>query len=131
MNGIATERIPAQAISGSPVETLKRRSDFVRLQKGFRRSTPVFGLQAGPSPTGAGRFGFTVTRKVGTATERNRIRRRLKAAARAAIGAVTPGFDVVIVARRDCLSVPFAELSGALAAEIAVANRRLGHPPKI
>jgi len=107
------------------VATLKRRADFVRLQKGLRRSTPVFGLQAGPSPVGVGRFGFTVTKKTGSATERNRIRRRLKAAAQRATAGSLPGFDVVIVARRACLHEPFASLSRSLAVEIAAAARRL------
>lgn len=129
MSGCATDRFPAQARSGSPVETLKRRADFVRLAKGVRRSNPVFGLQAGPAMSGAGRFGFTVTKKVGTATERNRIRRRLKAAAALAAGTEVRSFDVVIVARRDCLAVPFNALASSLAAEIAAVGQRLR--PKI
>jgi len=125
VGGDATDRDPAQGRSGQPVATLKRRADFVRLQKGLRRSTPVFGLQAGPSPVGVGRFGFTVTKKTGSATERNRIRRRLKAAAQRATAGSLPGFDVVIVARRACLHEPFASLSRSLAVEIAAAARRL------
>lgn len=125
MSGDATDRDPAQGRSGPPVATLKLRADFVRLQKGVRRSTSVFGLQAGPSPVGAGRFGFTVTKKTGTATERNRIRRRLRAAAQRAAAGGAPDFDVVIVARRACLAEPFAALSHSLSAEIAAAARRL------
>lgn len=124
MTRVATDMVPPLARSGAVVDTLKRRADFVRLSKGLRRSTAAYGLQAGPADTGVGRFGFTVTKKVGTATERNRIRRRLKAAAQAA---APDGIDVdvVIVARRICLSEPFAALTTSLATQIAAASRRL------
>lgn len=67
-------------------------------------------------PGGAAlRFGFTVTKKVGTATERNRIRRRLREAVRMA----SPDFgaasgDFVLLARRDAIRVDFADLVAAL-----------------
>ena len=128
MTRVAADMVPAPARSGAAVITLKRRADFVRLSKGVRRSTPAFGIQAGPAAHGAGRFGFTVTKKVGTATERNRIRRRLKAAVKAALPDGL-AFDVVVVGRRNCLSEPFDSLVQGLATQISAASRRL--PPQI
>lgn len=108
------------------IATLKKRADFKRIAKGIRRNSIAFTLQAAPAGFGDGRFGLTVTRKIGTATERNRIRRRLKAAF-AALNA-TPGVDVVVLARRECLSRPFAMLEADLSATIAAAARKLSTP---
>lgn len=57
------------------------------------------------------RFGFTVTKKLGNAVVRNRIRRRLKAA----VTAVAPdlavdGHDYVLVARKAALDRPFTDI---------------------
>ncbi len=83
-------------------ETIKKRADFIAAQAGERASTPSFLLTRGvtPNPTGRLRVGFTVTRKIGKATVRNRIRRRLREAARRVFpveGAA--GFDYVLIAR--------------------------------
>jgi ribonuclease P protein component len=100
---------------------LKRRADFLSAAKGTRVQAAPFLLQAldrrdNRSP----RVGFTVTKKTGNAVERNRIRRRLRVAARSVISrAGRDGFDYVLVARRPALTSPFeamlAELERALA----------------
>lgn len=60
------------------------------------------------------RLGLTASRKVGHATKRNRIRRRLRAAAHDAfVGEDVPA-DVVAVARAEAISAPYAELVSAL-----------------
>jgi ribonuclease P protein component len=57
------------------------------------------------------RFGITVTKRVGHATERNRIRRRLRAAIQvAAVEHLGPSADVVVVGRRAILSVAYPVL---------------------
>ena len=63
----------------------------------------------------APRVGFTVTKKTGNAVERNRIRRRLREAAKKTMhvgGAARfqPGFDYVLIARREAISAPFPTL---------------------
>ena len=58
-----------------------------------------------------GRVGFTVARKVGTAVERNRVRRRLKEVVRLAAATGLPtGNDYVLVGRRAALSLPFEQI---------------------
>jgi ribonuclease P protein component len=95
------------------LERLKRRSDFVAAATGAKVPTAAFVLQArkrdDPGPV---RVGFTVSRKVGTATERNRVRRRLKEIVRlsAATGLLS-GHDYVLIGRRAALSQPFEQLS--------------------
>jgi ribonuclease P protein component len=57
------------------------------------------------------RIGFTVTRKLGGAAKRNRIRRRLKEAVRVgAQGCFRAGHDYVIVGRSTTAERPFAKL---------------------
>lgn len=95
---------------------------------------PAFTLQArqrdAVGESGQPRFGLTVTRKTGTATERNRIRRRLREALRggAAVEA-RPDHDYVIVARREALSLPFAAMVGDVTRAIARIHRDK-QPPK-
>jgi len=58
------------------------------------------------------RFGYTVTRKMGSAVLRNRIKRRLREAVRLKAAAfATPGYDYVIISRHKALSCDFSELT--------------------
>ena len=57
------------------------------------------------------RFGFTVTKKLGPAVTRNRIRRRLKAAVSELAGeGAMAGFDYVVVARATAMKRPYTGL---------------------
>ena len=89
---------PAFAAQGvrPPVARLKKRADFLAAAKGRRQHQRCFVLQgrqrevAGEASENADapRFGFTVTKKVGNSVVRNRIRRRLREAARLADSAL-------------------------------------------
>jgi ribonuclease P protein component len=71
---------------------------------------------------GPPRVGFTVSRKVGGAVERNRVRRRLREIVRlSAAAGFRGGSDYVVVGRRAALALPFARL----AADLTGALRRL------
>lgn len=70
-------------------------------------------VEAGSDDTGGTRgprIGFTVTKKIGNAVVRNRIRRRLREAVRRAAAHAEPGTDYVIVARKAALTLPFKRL---------------------
>jgi ribonuclease P protein component len=114
---------PAHAVSPARIGRLRKRSQYLRVAKGARFHTKGFSLQSGPAEqvlgeqvpgeqtSGVSHFGFTVTRKVGNAVERNRMRRRLREALRLAPDlASKPGHDYVILARREALYLPFAGL---------------------
>jgi len=117
--------------------TLKCRKEFQSVRKGNRCATRAFVLEGRPRPTGAAkgeqaRFGFTVTRAMGGAVERNRIRRRLKAAVESVqMSHARLDFDYVVVARRPALDVNFAELARELATALARVHRprTAGKPP--
>jgi ribonuclease P protein component len=101
---------------GAPPGRLKRRAEFKRVSRGRRKSFAAFTLQSAPredaeTDPGCARVGLTVTKKTGNAVERNRIRRRLREALRAASPLEAEGdCDYVLMARREALSRRFAEL---------------------
>ena len=102
------------------MERLKQRADFLAAAAGAKAPGTAFVLQAraraDPAPS---RVGFTVSKKVGNAVERNRVRRRLREVVRLS-GAMArqTGHDYVLIGRRAALGAPFdrliAEFAGAL-----------------
>lgn len=133
--------------------TLKKRSEFLRIRGGSRWSTPSFVLEtkrrlsaepganiassaatgmtgpksAADTGTSPPRFGFTVTKQLGNAVVRNRIRRRLKSAIDLlADASARPGYDYVLIARLPALTRPFAELKK----ELEDALHRVHHAPQ-
>jgi ribonuclease P protein component len=108
------------------VEKLTRRKEFQAVARGRRVSRPGFVLQA-LSAGGAGppRFGFTVTRQIGNAVVRNRIRRRLREAVRiAGESAASAGTDYVLVGRRTALTLEFPRLVADLLSGLAALSGR-------
>jgi ribonuclease P protein component len=107
------------------MERLVRRADFLAAAAGRRAGAPTFTLQArARADETSPRVGLTVTKRAGTAVERNRIKRRLRAALRETVPmAGRPGFDYVILARRETISRPFALLKDDLSAAFARAHR--------
>jgi ribonuclease P protein component len=106
--------------------TLKRRKDFQLVRKGNRWSTREFVLEGRQRTAGGdqARFGFTVARAVGGAVERNRIRRRLKAAVKSVqMSHARHDFDYVIVARRLALEARFEDLVRELATALDRVHR--------
>jgi ribonuclease P protein component len=96
---------------------LKSRPQFLAVRKGETRRGRTFLLEVldRQQPDEAPRVGFTVTKKHGNAVERNRMRRRLKEAVRhSAAFAMKNGHDYVIVARREVLKTPFADMTAQL-----------------
>jgi ribonuclease P protein component len=89
------------------VERLRQRADFLAAAAAMKLPTAAFVLQVRKrNDEGPLRVGFTVSRRVGTAVERNRVRRRLKEVVRLCAG-LPAGNDYVLVGRREALSRPF------------------------
>lgn len=129
-----------------PIVTLKRRPEFLRVRGGARWGTLSLNVEArcrvpapllrmpDDSPAGATnvacdaspRFGFTVTKKLGNAVVRNRIRRRLREAVRqVAQRHGRNGADYVIFAREVALKCRFSDLTRDLETALERVNRRL------
>lgn len=101
---------------------LKKRREFLAAREGERRRGRLLLLEVHDrkAPDEAPRVGFTVTKKVGNAPVRNRVRRRLREAVRLAGAAeMQPGHDYVVVGRREVLGAEFSALQAELTARIA------------
>jgi ribonuclease P protein component len=101
--------------------TIKKRADFLAANGGLRATTPGFILLVRDRQDSdpAMRIGFTVTRKIGGAVVRNRMKRRFRALAREVVPAKgIAGADHVMIGRAKGIEREFAllrsELAGAL-----------------
>lgn len=99
----------------APARLLKR-AEFLAVRRGEKRRGRLFLVEAlDRGDGGVPRVGYTVTKKVGNAVVRNRIRRRLREAVRVhAAAEMAPGHDYVIVGREDALAAPFAQIKAEL-----------------
>ena len=113
------------------MERLKRRRDFLAAAAGASVSTPGFVVQERHrTDSGPARVGLTVSRKVGGAVERNRLRRQLREIVRlSAATSLKAGSDYVVVGRRAALDIPFVKLTADFAGALKrLEKRRMGIP---
>ncbi len=94
------------------MDRLRQRADFLAVANGARVSSAAFVVQSRRrDDDGPIRVGFTVSRKNGTATERNRIRRRLRELVKLLdVISMRPHSDYVLVGRRAALNRDFATM---------------------
>ncbi|RJQ53202.1 MAG: ribonuclease P protein component [Actinobacteria bacterium] len=80
---------------------LVRSEDFTRAyREGKSRSHRLLALHYARNPHGYARVGYVAGRGVGGAVARNRAKRLLREATRGLAERLTPGYDLVLVARR-------------------------------
>lgn len=97
-------------------ERLRARAEFKRTERRGRRvSGRHFVVYARANSLDWSRLGITVTRKVGTATRRNRWKRRVREIFRRNKAEVPRGYDFVVIVRR---SAPAESEFGALRQEL-------------
>ncbi len=116
---------PGAAARPPAIERLKKRAQFLRAAKGRRIVKPAFVLQVHRREDDRVGIGFTASKRVGNAVERNRARRRLREVARLHLPRHgLAGHDHVLVARKAALDRPFAQLVDDFVDACARADRR-------
>lgn len=97
-------------------ERLRKNHEFASLMKqGKRLSTDGLSLFYAPNSGTDFRVGVSVGRKLANAVNRNRLKRRLRAAAALGLAGTARGYDLVFVARQGLVTADFERIRGAVA----------------
>ena len=131
------------------IAVLQRRADFLAANRGLRIARPGFVLLVRPNavpdtapPTSPGaepgegvglgtRYGVTVTKKIGNAVVRNRMKRRFRELLRDALPTEgLPDHDHVLIGREGGVERDFAQMRIELSAALARARAGKGDPPR-
>ena len=111
------------------VSTIRKRADFLAANRGLRVARPGFVLLAHPNSGRGKRFGVTVTKRIGNAVVRNRMKRRFRELLRAELPTLgLADHDHVLIGRDGGLERDFAMLREELQAALARAAAGKGDP---
>jgi ribonuclease P protein component len=106
----------AGATSYPKVARLRRRPEFLRLQRGGQRQhTRSFVVIRSPSPGPLSRLGVTVSTRVGNAVTRNRIKRIVREIFRQRRANLPPATDMVVIAKPGAHTLTYAQAAAELA----------------
>lgn len=111
-----------------------KRSNSLKRKKEFRytyragRSAPgrYFSLIYAKSRVPEVRIGFSVSKKIGKAVTRNRVKRRMREAVTPLIPTLRKGYNIVLVAREAAVEAPFTALTDAMRAMLNKAGLVIG-----
>jgi ribonuclease P protein component len=94
---------------------LRNSADFKRLRADGRVwRHPFLTLSVAPNALGHNRYGFIVSRHLGGAVVRNRVRRVLREVVRLSASRLKPGFDMTFIARNEIVDQPYSNVQRAL-----------------
>ena len=112
----------------SGLRRLTKRAQFLNAARGTRAGRTAFSLQAIDTGAAEPGVGLTVTKKTGNSPQRNRIKRRLRAAVRACAPELQAQHDYVLVGRREALTLPFSKVVSDLSSAIAKVHAKRATP---
>ena len=99
----------------APLSTIRKRADFLAANRGLRVARSGFVLLAHPNQGQGKRFGITVTKKVGNAVIRNRMKRRFRELLRAALPERgLADHDHILIGRDGGIERDFAKMAAEL-----------------
>ena len=99
--------MPSDSMKGE--QHLTKPEDFARVhERGRWVNCTALGMKSCPNNLALTRYGFIVSKRVGGAVVRNRVKRRLREIVR--VVNIKTGMDIIISARPQVVSVGFAEL---------------------
>ena len=91
--------------------SLKRHKEFrYTYARGRSHSMPLFTLVYAKSRNDSVRIGFSVSKRIGNAVQRNRAKRRMRACISPMLGNLKGGYNLIMIAKPEVLLAPFAEL---------------------
>lgn len=106
---------------------LRESSDFDRLrQQGQRQRHPWMTLSYSRNQSPNSRFGVIVSKQLGNAVTRNRVRRLIRESLRQLHPRLRPGYDVVIIARRPLVGQPLSAVLRTIVELCTTADLLLG-----
>jgi ribonuclease P protein component len=125
-----TDPAPEQA-ARPRISVMTRRADFLAANRGLRVARPGFVLLANSNGGHGLRFGITVTKKIGNAVVRNRMKRRFRALLRELLPERgLADTDHVVIGREGGIERDFSTLRDELAAALARARDGKGDKPR-
>lgn len=111
------------------LSVLTKRADFLAANSGTRNARPGFVLLTRPNDGQGIRFGITVTKKIGNAVVRNRMKRRFRELLRAALPTQgLPDHDHVLIGRAGGIERDFHQMAEELAKALERAREGKGDP---
>jgi ribonuclease P protein component len=111
------------------ISVLTKRADFLAANAGIRNARAGFVLLTRPNGGQGMRFGITVTKKIGNAVVRNRMKRRFRELLRAALPAQgLADHDHVLIGRAGGVERDFHRMANELAQALAKAREGKGDP---
>jgi len=94
---------------------LRHNQDFQRVwRNGKFQASPLMVLAFLRNELDHSRFGFVISKRIGKAAVRNKIKRRMREAIRLRLPHIKSGFDLVLIARQPIRQATYAEIEQAL-----------------
>jgi ribonuclease P protein component len=112
---------------------IRKRKDFVRISRfGFFYRSNSIVVQCDSGDSASFRVGFTASRKVGGAVERNRCKRRMRAAADVVLKDLGVfGVDYILIAKKSARTVGWNDLLDEMKTALRFLNNKMIQKPAI